>query len=62
VALARYLTDPMQPVDNKWVENRIRPIGLGRSNWLFAGSLRVGKLAAAIVSLIQTLYIPTSPG
>ncbi|WP_256390458.1 transposase domain-containing protein, partial [Pseudomonas yamanorum] len=26
----------------------------GRSNWLFAGSLRSGKRAAAIMSLIQT--------
>jgi hypothetical protein len=27
---------------------------LGRSNWLFAGSLRSGKRAAAIISLIQS--------
>jgi len=27
---------------------------LGRSNWLFAGSLRAGKRAAAIMSLIQS--------
>ena len=26
------------PIDNNWVENRIRPIALGRQNWLFAGS------------------------
>jgi hypothetical protein len=32
------------------VENRIRPIALGRQNWLFAGSLRAGKRAAAIIS------------
>jgi transposase len=42
------------PIDNNWVENRIRPIALGRSNWLFAGSLRVGKRAAAAMSLIQS--------
>ena len=29
-----------------------RPIALGRSNWLFAGSLRAGQRAAAIMSLI----------
>jgi hypothetical protein len=28
--------------------------GLGRSNWLFAGSLRSGNRAAAILSLIQS--------
>ena len=39
---------------NNWVENRIRPIALGRSNWLFAGSLRAGQRAAAVMSLIQS--------
>eukprot|EP01133_Synstelium_polycarpum_P005990 gene5990-6949_t len=33
---------------------RSRPWALGRSNWLFAGSLRSGKRAAAIMSLIQS--------
>ena len=42
------------PIDNKSVENQIRPWTLGRSNWLFAGSLRSGKRAAAIMSLIQS--------
>ncbi len=53
-ALTRYLDDGELPPDNNWVENRIRPIALGRSNWLFAGSLRAGKRAAAIMSLIQS--------
>ena len=35
------------PISNNWVENQIRPIALGRANWLFAGSLRAGKRAAA---------------
>ena len=39
---------------NNWVENRIRPIALGRQNWLFAGSLRAGKWAAAVMSLIHS--------
>lgn len=34
--------------------NQIRPWALGHSNWLFAGSLRSGKRAAAIMSLIQS--------
>ena len=29
-------------------------MALGRSNWLFAGSLRAGKRAAVIMSLIQS--------
>ena len=53
-ALTRFLDDGQLPIDNNWVENRIRPIALGRSNWLFAGSLRAGKRAAAVMSLIQT--------
>jgi len=54
LALTRFLDDGALPIDNNWVENRIRPIALGRSNWLFAGSLRAGKRAAAIMSLIQS--------
>ena len=52
-ALTRYLDDGDMPIDNNWVENRIRPIALGRQNWLFAGSLRAGKRAAAVMSLIH---------
>lgn len=53
-ALTRFLDDGDLPIDNNWVENRIRPIALGRQNWLFAGSLRAGKRAAAIMSLIHS--------
>lgn len=53
-ALTRFLDDGNLPIDNNWVENRIRPIALGRSNWLFAGSLRAGQRAAAVMSLIQS--------
>ncbi|WKB52874.1 IS66 family transposase [Eleftheria terrae] len=53
-ALVRYLDDGALPADNNWAENRIRPIALGRTNWLFAGSLRAGKRAAAVMSLIQS--------
>ena len=42
------------PIDNNRVENLIRPWALGRKNWLFAGSLRSGRRAAAIMSLIQS--------
>jgi len=53
-ALTRFLADPAVPIDNNWIENRIRPIALGRANWLFAGSLRAGQRAAAVMSLIQS--------
>ena len=53
-ALTRYLEDGDLPIDNNHIENRIRPVALGRSNWLFAGSLRAGQRAAVIMSLIQS--------
>ena len=53
-ALSRFLDDPQLPIDNNHIENLIRPIALGRKNWLFAGSLRAGQRAAAIMSLIQS--------
>jgi transposase len=53
-ALTRFLSDGAVPIDNNWIENRIRPIALGRANWLFAGSLRGGQRAAAVMSLIQS--------
>lgn len=54
VALTRYLDDGQLPIDNNWIENQIRPIAIGRNNWLFAGSLRAGKRAAAVMTLIQS--------
>ena len=56
-ALTRYIDDGHLPIDNNWVENQIRPIALGRANWLFAGSLRAGKRAAAVMSLLHSARI-----
>lgn len=53
-ALARYLEDGCYPIDNNPIENAIRPIALGRKNWLFAGSEPAGQRAAAIMSLLAT--------
>ena len=53
-ALSRYIDDGGVPIDNNWAESQIRPWALGRKNWLFAGSLRSGQRAAAIMSLIQS--------
>lgn len=54
VALTRFVDDGQLPVDNNWIENQIRPIAIGRNNWLFAGSLRAGQRAATVMSLIQS--------
>jgi transposase len=53
-ALTRFVDDGELPIDNNWVENQIRPIAIGRKNWLFAGSLRAGKRAAAVMSLLHS--------
>ena len=53
-ALCTFINDPQTPIDNNWVENQIRPIAVGRKNWLFAGSLRSGQRNAAIMSLVQS--------
>lgn len=53
-ALICYAETGHLPIDNNPVENAIRPIALGKKNWLFAGSERAGKRAAAIQSLFAT--------
>ena len=52
--LTQFLDDGRLPIDNNWIENQIRPIAIGRNNWLFAGSLRAGQRAAAVMSLVQS--------
>jgi hypothetical protein len=53
-ALMRYADSGVLPVDNNPVENAIRPIAIGKKNWLFVGSERAGRRAAAIQSLLGT--------
>jgi hypothetical protein len=52
--LERYLEDGKYEIDNNWVENSIRPVALGRKNYLFAGSHDAAQRAAMIYSLIAT--------
>jgi hypothetical protein len=53
-ALTRFVGNGQLPIDNNHIEDQIRPIAIGRNNWLFAGSLGAGKRAAAVMSLIQS--------
>ena len=53
-ALTRYVGDGRLEPDNNPVERAIRPLALGRKNWLFAGSDAGGHRAAAVASLIAT--------
>ena len=42
------------PIDNNAAENAIRPLAVGRKNWLFVGSQLAGERAAVLMSLIET--------
>ena len=53
-ALTRYVDDGRLEIDNNAAERAIRPLALGRENYLFAGSDKGGERAAAIYSLIGT--------
>ncbi len=53
-ALLVHVDDARVPVDNNAVENVIRPIALGRKNWLFIGSEQAGERAAVLMSLIES--------
>jgi len=48
-----YLTDGKLEIDNNLVENAIRPIALGRKNYLFAGSHNGAEWAAALYTLVS---------
>jgi transposase len=52
--LQNYLLDGRLEIDNNLVENAIRPVALGRKNYLFAGSHEGAKRAALIYSLVAT--------
>ena len=41
---------PWQGTHNTHAERQLRPVAVGRHNWLFTGSLRAGQRAAAIMS------------
>ena len=53
-ALCRYLEDGWLRPDNNLAENAMRPVALGRKNWMFVGSERGGRAAALFMSLIQS--------
>jgi transposase len=52
--LVRFLEDGRVPIHNNSCERSIRPIAVGRRNWLFTGSERGGEAAATIYSLIES--------
>ena len=55
--LSRYIEDGRFLIDNNLIENSIRPVALGRKNYLFAGSHEAAQQAAIIYSLLATCKI-----
>ena len=53
-ALGRYLDDGRLELSNNAAENAIRPVALGRKNWLFAGSDSGGERAALFYTVTRT--------
>lgn len=50
--LKRYVEDGRYEIDNNLIENSIRPVALGRKNYLFAGSHEAAQRAAMIYSFL----------
>ncbi|MBE9522879.1 MAG: IS66 family transposase, partial [Proteobacteria bacterium] len=55
--LTRYTEDGRWEIDNNAIENSIRPVALGRKNYMFAGSHEGAKNAAMIYSFLGTCKI-----
>ncbi len=55
--LCRYTENGSWKIDNNGVENKIRPVALGRKNYLFAGSHQAAQQAAMIYSFLGTCKI-----
>ena len=49
-----YLQNGVVEIDNNWCEGGMRPLALGRKNWLHLGSAEAGPKVAAIASIIET--------
>ena len=50
--LENYLLDGRLEIDNNWIENKIRPLAIGRKNYLFAGSHEAATRAGMIYSFL----------
>jgi len=52
--LKNYTKHPFSRLDNNVAERAIRPLVIGRKNWLFFGSEEGGEAGAILLSLVQT--------
>jgi transposase len=51
-----FLSNGLVEIDNNWAENAIRPVVVGRKNWLHFGSKEAGPNIAAILSIFETCH------
>jgi hypothetical protein len=59
--LTRFLDHPVLELSNNLAENSMRPVALGRRNWIHLGDEQAGPKIAAILSVIEScrrLHIP----
>jgi hypothetical protein len=54
--LTRYLGDAKLPMDNNECEQLMKQVGLGRKNWLFAGSVAGGERNAGFITLVSSAH------
>ncbi len=52
--LKNYTLDPWAHIDNNIAERAVRPLAIGRKNWMFVGSKNGGEAAAIMFTLVQT--------
>ncbi len=52
--LKRFLEYPELELSNNLAENSMRPVALGRKNWIHVGSPQAGPKVAAILSVVET--------
>jgi transposase len=52
--LTRFLEHPELELSNNLAENSMRPVALGRKNWIHVGSQQAGPKVAAILSLVES--------
>jgi hypothetical protein len=52
--LTRFLKHPEVELSNNLAENSMRPVALGRKNWIHVGSPQAGPKVAAILSIVES--------
>lgn len=52
--MEEYLKDGQLEIDNNWCEGAMRPVALGRKNWMHVGNEQAGPKIAAMFSIVET--------